>query len=290
MGEGGRSAAADLIAGQLEMPGLLPQLRRRWRWLAVGAIVAALAAGSHFATIGIFPPSVKAKPFARATASTEVIVGQKPSLLYSFPDPYVRDYSPRAATLADMVASPQVLADVARAAGIPASKIFVDAPLWTQLQRDQQWDTGQKRSRQIVGERDPYRIELSDDANLQAPVFDVVTEAPTGNAAARLARGVTEGLSTYMSGLQAQAGTPLANRNLVNQAAPISVTPASKALLANVAIFTFFGVFALWCAMVLAISSVMRDVRAARVYAEVRQLFHRSSDSGPDWSHDLTRP
>ena len=95
-----------------------------------------------------------------------------------------------------MVASPEIRGYVARAAGIPASEIAVDTPLWTQLQRIQQWATGEKRANQIIGEGDPYRITL--DNNFDAPVIDVVTQAPTANAAARLANGVVVALTTYV--------------------------------------------------------------------------------------------
>lgn len=261
-----------------EPQGLLAQLRRHRRWIAVGVVVAGLAALSRFATIGLLPPSVTFKPLAQSTASTALSVGVKSSEQLIVPDQYLRNMSPRAATLADMIASPELQAYIGRAAAVPASEIAIDAPLWTDLQRAQQWATGEKRANQIVAERDPYRITLND--NLSAPVVNVIAQAPSTNAAARLADSVGKGLNAYLLKAQTEAGTPLAGRYQVTQVAPVTVNPASRGQLANVGAFTFAAVFALWCGLVLTISSIARDIRTAAASSEVGGALDRSSGMG----------
>ena len=267
----------------MDTPGLLAKLRRHRLWLAVGVLVASLAAASRFAAIGLLPPSIKLNALAHSTASTELFVGRNSALRHTFPDLFVTNLSARAAALADMIASPQLSDDIAQAAAVPASEIAVDAPLWTTLQRAQQWATGEKRANQIIAEKKQYLITLNNDPN-QAPLIDVVTQAPTAKAAARLAYGVADGLRIYVSGLQKAAGTPLAGRYDVGQLAPVRVAPASTAQLANVGIFTFLAVFALWCGLLLTVSSLATDLRAARVSSKVRSALDRSSDSRPGWS------
>jgi hypothetical protein len=269
-------------AGMRDTPGLLAQLRRHRLWLAIGVLVAGFAAASHFVAIGLLPPSIKLKPLARSTASTELLVGWHSSLRYTFPDLYLTDLSPRTAALADMMASPEVRGYVARAAAVPSSELAVNAPLWTNLQRIQQWDTGEKRANQIVTERDPYGVTLNNDPF--APVIDVVTQAPTAKAAARLAHGVAEGLRTYVSDIQTAAGTPWAGRYDVSQLVPVTVVPESMPLLANLGAFTFMAVFVLWCGLVLAVSSLARDLRAARGSSKVRAALDRSSGIPAGWS------
>lgn len=244
----------------MEALGLCAQLRRHRRWLAVGVVVAAIAAVSPFTAIGFLPPSLKLKPFGHATASTSLGVGLESSLGSGFPDAYDSNLSPRSATLADMTASPQLLGYVARAAGIPASKIAVDAPLWTDLWRVQQWDTGAKRASQIVVENDPYRITLSNDPN-GAPAIDVATQAPTAGAAGRLAQGVADGLNSYLSQIQAASRTPLGSRYHVSELAPVTVDPAKTGQLANVGLLMFLAVFVLWSGLVLAVASLARSPR-----------------------------
>jgi hypothetical protein len=229
------------------------------------------------ATIGLLPPSFKLKPLAHATASTQVAVSAPTSLSsFNYPDLYNRNLVPRSAALADMSASPLVRGYIARAAGLPASEIAVDPPLWDQLQRIQQWATGEKRANQIIAESDPYRITLNND--LYAPIINVVTQAPTADAATRLAMGAEQGLSAYVSSVEAAAGTAPGRRVRVSQLAPITVSPAHKSGLASVAMFTFVGVFVLWCGLLLLIASVRRDVRALGVGSKVRGAFDRSSD------------
>jgi hypothetical protein len=248
--------------------------------MAVGVIVAAVAAVTRFATIGILPPAIKLKPFAHATASTEAVVGTSSLFRYDVPDRYLSNISPRAYALADMVASPEVTRYVARAAGLPASKIAVMGPLWTELQRSQQWATGPKRASQIVIENDPYQVTLSVQAESPpySPVIDVDTQAPTTDTAARLATAVVAGLSAYLRHLQTATGVPKSARYDISQLVPVSVAPARKSQLANVAAFTYAAVFVLWCGLVIAVSSLIRDLRAAAIKSQVRTAPGRSSD------------
>ena len=242
-------ARSDLA--EVDAPGPLGRLRRHPRWLAVGILVAAAAAASRFAAIGLLPPSIKFKSLAHTTATTEIAVGANLSLSLSqapaVPDQYGRSLPTRALALGDMIASPQLKRYVAQTAGLPASEIAIDAPLWIQLQRDQQWATGQKRASQIVVERDPYHISLNTE--FEAPVIEVSAQAPTTQAAARLAHAVPIGLSAYLSNLQTKARTPLASHYDVEQLAPVAVNPSSSSGPANVAIFTFLAVFLLWCGL-----------------------------------------
>jgi hypothetical protein len=239
------------------------------------------AAGTRFAAIGVIPPSFKSKTFAHATGSTELVVGESKSFTRSLPDLYGRRLSPRAYALADIVASPEVAKYVAQAANLPASKIGILGPVWRELWRSQQWASGPKRANQIIIESDPYHVTLNVETQEQpwAPVIDVETQAPTTASAARLATAVGAGLSTYLRHLQA-TGVPKRARYDVRQLAPVSVVPARTSQLANVGVFTLAAVFVLWCALIVAVSSLTRDLRAIRAVSKVGDRFERSSDSG----------
>ena len=266
----------------METPGLLTSLRRHPIWLLVGLVVAGLAAASHFYAF----PSLKHKDLARSTASTQVVLGLNSALVHTVPDPYVSNLAPRATDLADIIGSPELRAYVARAAQVPFSQIAVDAPLWRNLLRIQQWNNGEKRASQIVGEDALYRVTLENDAESPpyAPVIDVSTQAPTTEGAARLARAVGEGLSAYVYDLQTHTHTPPNARYDVRQVLPVTTIPPSKSLLMNVAVFTFLASFGLWCALVFAVSAFARDLRWARMRSKVQGTFDRSSGSRPRWS------
>jgi hypothetical protein len=265
----------------VEAPGLLTTLRRHPIWVLVGVVVAGLAAASHFYAF----PSLKHKDLARSSASTEVVLGVNSALIHTVPDPYDGNLAPRADDLADMIGSPELRAYIAGAAQVPFAEIAVDAPVWSNLLRIQQWNTGQKRASQIVGEDALYRITLENDAHSPpyAPVIDVSTQAPTTAGAVRLARAVGEGLGAYVSDIQKQSHTPRSAEYDVRQILPVAAVPASKSQLANVAFFTFVAVFMLWCALIFAVSAFFRDLRWARIRSKVQGTFDRSSHSRPRW-------
>jgi len=271
--------------------GLLTPLRRYRGWTCLGLIVAAVAAATRFAAIGILPPSIKMKPFAHAEASTEVVVGPTSPVGLGISNPKLqRELSTRTYALADMVGSPEITEYVARAARLPASKIGVLGPLWWELWRAQQWASGPKRSSQIVIEKDPYQITIDQEAILpgEGPgpgpgplLIDVDTQAPSTEAAARLARAVPGALSAYIQHAQAIGVVPEQDRYTVSQAGRVSVAPAARSQLANVGLFTFVAVFVLWCGAEIAVASLVRDLRVTAAASKVGGASDRSSGNGP---------
>jgi hypothetical protein len=268
---------------------LLAPLRRHRGWTLLGLVVAAVAAATRFAAIGVLPPSIKIKPFAHADASTQVELTTTWSSAASNREPY-DPLSTQTYALADMVDSPEITRYVARAAGLPASKIGVLGPLWTELWRSQQWASGPQRDRQITIEKDPYQITINQESTLPGdgpgpgpgpPIIDVLTQAPTPETATRLAAAVAVGLSAYIQHAQATGGVPERDRYYVRQLVPVSVAPARASQLANVGLFTFLAVFVLWCGAEIAVSSLLRDLRAAAAASKVGAGTDRSSESGP---------
>ena len=267
---------------------LLAPLRRHRGWTLLGLVVAAIAMATRFVAIGILPPSIEMKRFAHADASTQIGVGKSVSSASN--EIAYHNLSTRTYALADMLYSPEITAYVARAAGLPASKIGVLGPLWTELWRSQQWASGPQRDRQILIEKDPYQITINQESTLAGdgpgpgpgpPVIDVQTQAPTAAAAARLASAVPAGLNAYLEHLQAAAGVPARDRYTVSQLAPVTVAPARTSQLADVALVTFLAVFVLWCGAEIAVSSLVRGFRATAAGSKVGDRGERSSDNGP---------
>jgi hypothetical protein len=234
----------------------------------LGLVVAALAAASRL-------------PQPTYSASTQVLIGEPAGLASASPQLYTSVVTARAQTLADMTASPEVRQDIARAAGLPAAKIAIDEPLWGDLQRIQQWDTGEKRSYQIVAEQDPYRLTLTD--NFTAPVVDVSAQGPSGVTASQLAGAVAPALRAYLAGAAAAAHTPPADRIVVTQLAPVAIDSGSGAGTKNVAGFTFVAVFLLWCGVVLLVGNVHGDIRVLRRRPQVPKAPQRFSRSRAGW-------
>ena len=89
----------------------------------------------------------------------------------------------------------------------------------------QQWATGPKRASQIVVENAPYHITVDGGTG---PVINVNTQAPTTEAAARLAFATGVGLNAYVQHLQTSTGVPKAARYAISQLAPVSTTPPPR--------------------------------------------------------------
>jgi hypothetical protein len=231
------------------------------------------------------------KPFAHAEASTEVVIGpNSPPGLSTSNSKLQEGLSTRTYALAEMVASPEITEYVARFARLPASKIGVLGPLWWELWRSQQWASGPKRASQIVIEKDPYHITIDQETVLpgEGPgpgpgplLIDVDTQAPSTEAAARLASAVPAALSAYVQRAQALGGVPERDRYTVTQAGLVSVAPATRSQLASLGLFTFVAVIVLWCGAEIAVASLVRDLRATAAASKVGGAFDRSSGSGP---------
>ena len=271
---------------------LLAPLRQHRLLTILGLLVALVAAVTRFVAVGILPPSIAMKPFAHATASTQVVVGNAAPSRYSLLTRYDKIYPARAYALTDMVASPEIAGYVARAAGLPVSKLGILGPLWTELWQQEQWASGPKRASQIVSENDPYHITLGVEANSRpwAPVINVAAQAPTTVTAARLASAVAVGLNAYLLHSQTATGVPARYRYDVSQLGQVSVAPPRSSQMLSVGLFTFFAVFVLWVGMVVAVSSSMRDVRARLLAAKVGDGLDRSSDRGRVLSGDRLTP
>lgn len=252
-----RSKPRSGLSGRRSEDRLLAPLRRYWRWTALGLLVATAAAVTRFVAIGVVPPSLKLKTFGHATGSTELVVDQSKAFTHSLPDVYARRLPLKTYALAQIAASPEVAKYVAEAANLPVSKIGILGPVWRELWRSQQWASGPTRASQIIIESDPYHVTLNVETQEAPwpPVIDVVTQAPTTETAARLASAAGAGLSTYLRHLQA-TGVRERARYDVRQLVPVSVVPARTSQLANVGIFTLFAVFALWCGVIVAVSSL----------------------------------
>ena len=190
----------------------------------LGLVIAAWAAASQYYAIGAFPPSFKPTQLARSTASTQVALGVNSALVHTLHDPYVHNLSPRTADLGDILTSPELRRRIARAAGVRASELAVAPPVWTNLLRIQQWNTGPSRANQVLAERDPSQITLDSDAGAppNAPVLDVSAQAPSMSLAGRLAAAVAPTLGAYVRDIQTAAATPPDARYDVRQLAPVT--------------------------------------------------------------------
>lgn len=238
----------------------LRALGGRKLFLALSPLIAAAAAVSSVATVHVLPPSIALKQVAYSTATSQFYIASRQALSNSGVSGGL--YSAHAEALADVMTSPELRADIAAAAEVPASRLAIDGPVANNLQRTQQEPTEQKRSNQILTEGDPYRVTLDDDP--ATSVIAVTAQAPTEDAAIALADGAGRGLAAYLIRLQRSSRINAADGVEVNQLAPAVATPPSLRGDVQVAGFTFAAVLFLWILLVRAVSRRVSDVRTLR--------------------------
>lgn len=248
--------------------GLIAELLSRRRWLLAGIVIATLATGSRFVSIGIVPPSLTIKQLRHATAVTQLLVGQRHTLgSAGVRQRYVTTAIPLAQTLADLMSSPAVRGLIARDAGIPRAQLAVDTPVWQDVVQVQQWPSREKRDSQLLVEGAAYRLTI--DVEQTAPIIDVAAQAPTTQGAIALAAAAQTGLNSYEARLQATTRTPPADRYELTRLEPIAGSPGGRKNLANIAAFTFATVIFIWCGGMLFIANLAEDIRALRPRTKV---------------------
>jgi hypothetical protein len=237
---------------------LLHALGGRKLFMALGPVVAVVAAASSIAWIHFSPLAVGLKQVAFSTATTQFYVASRQSLSNTDVRPDL--FSEHAQALAQMMTSPELRGYIARAAAIPASRLAVDGPVANNLQRTQQEPTEQKRSSQILTEGDPYRLTLDDDP--ATSVIAVTAQAPTEDGAIALADGAGSGLAQYVIALERKTGDAPADGVEISQLAPAVATPPRIGGEAQVAGFTFAVVLLVWWLLVQGGAKLITDLRA----------------------------
>lgn len=240
----------------------LNPLTRRWFWLALGGPVAAAVALCVVFSVSLFPPGLRSKHLGYYLATTQLNI--MPNGAIGNADPFAdpSQFAGPALVIANVMSSPELRNLIARQARIRPSDLAVDAPVPTYLPIAAQEPTGEKRSTQIIVEQDPYRLTI--DATQALPNIGITAQAPSPQVAQRIAAAAQPALSAYLTGVETNAGTPLYERLVTRQLAPVQVAPDPYGGTSNVMGFAFLIGLTLWVGLVLTISAVGRDVRVLR--------------------------
>ena len=113
----------------------------------------------------------------------------------------------RADLLGNVMASAPVREYIARRAGVDARRIEAVSPVTANVPRVLTEPGSEKRSSDILRSTDQYRLDIQ--ANPTVPILDISSQAPTKQAAERLANSAVDGLRDYLLALGAdRASTP----------------------------------------------------------------------------------
>lgn len=188
------------------------RLRRFWRMRA--GVLACLALALFVALISVekvsFSPTIHFTPrsLEMASASTHVVVDTpKSSLLDNRQDTSgLEGLTKRAVVLGNVMANGAVRAEIARAAGIPAEVLQVNAPLTSAQPRPLAQSGNEKHTSDILKSNDEYRLSIL--ANPTVPVLDLYAQTPDRKSAEAIANAAVDSLKAYLVRLASEEGTP----------------------------------------------------------------------------------
>lgn len=242
----------------MELARALKALWKRRRLVAVGAVIALIAATLSAFTVSIFPPGLTPRTNTFATASTQILV-DTPSSAFANLEEEVEPLNTRAAVFSRFLASPLAITLIAREAGLPANAIEAQGPYEQNLAIFEQEPTAEKRSSQIIGERALYRLRFENNPDL--PIVTVYAQAPTADEAHKLADAAPAALSSYISNIQESQHTPDNRRVIVHQLGDATGGVVNGGANAQIAALVFFVVLVLWCLLLMPAHTIARGWR-----------------------------
>jgi hypothetical protein len=249
----------------MELARTLKTLWIRRRLVALGAVIAAIAALLSVYSIGLFPPSMTSRTNVFATASTQLLVDAPDS---AFAD-LENDLTPletRASVFARFLASPVALTLIAKEANVPVSSIEAEGPYDINLPVIQQEPTAGQRSSQIIGEGALYRLRFENNPVL--PVVSVFAQAPTEEEAIDLANAAPRALRAYIAQIQAQQDTPESRRVVIRKLGNATGGVVNAGANVQIALLVFIIVFGAWCMLLIPAQTLARGWREADVYGD----------------------
>jgi hypothetical protein len=212
--------------------------------LAIGAVVALLAAVASVSNVSLFPPKLGKGTLEYYSGRTQILVDSSDSSIADLG----RDFSPmvaRANVYSRFLTTPTALRFIGREAGVQPSEIYAEGPYQLGQARYVQEPTAERAGSQLLGREARYRLRFDSDPEL--PIVVAYSEAPSAAVATALAEGAATGLAKYVENLQATQAIPEKRRVTIRQLGSTTGEPVTAGASGKVAAFVFMVVFGLWC-------------------------------------------
>jgi hypothetical protein len=255
----------------MELARTLKALWRRRRLVAVGVVLATVAALLSVYQFGFFPPSLTPRTNVFATASTQVLVDTPDSAFANLSDD-IESLNARATVFSRFLASPAALGLIAQKAKLPLDGIEAQGPYDQNLPEFQQAPTAEKRSSQIVGEGALYRLRFENNPEL--PIISVFAQAPTEDEATRLAAAAPAALRSYIEAIQTRQQTPVNRQVEIRRLGGATGGVVDAGANRQIAVLVFIVVLIGWCMLLVPAQTI------ARGWREVGEEERRNRESG----------
>lgn len=239
----------------------LRELSRLRAGLALSVLVAAIAALWSVAAITLLPPRLHSRSLEMASAYTQVMVDSSRSALFDLgmSTDDLQNITDRALLLGSLTTSPPVIADIAARVGVPADVLQVQAPRTPTQPRVTAVAGRSNGPLDLVRSTNQYRLDV--EADPVVPFLDIYAQAPTADAAGRLANGAVAALASYLQAIEASERTPPAERIELRQLGRAQGKVINGGIDVALALLTFFIVFSAGCLLSFAFARIKRGWR-----------------------------
>ena len=258
----------------MELAGILRELYRLRRLVAVGAAIALVATLSTAYSVSFLPPSLHSKSLDIGAASTRVLIDTPRSKVVDL-GASTTDFTTlatRANLLANLMSSAPVKTAVAREVGVPAELVVADAPIVANVPRAGLEPDSEQRASDLVAESRLFRLKVI--PNPQLPIIAIYAQAPTAKAATELANGSVRALKRYLTTVAAQQSIKDADQLVVTQLGVATGATVNENVNLTLAAMVFIVVLTLCCVLILVAAAVVRGWRDI-------ELDERSGRNGP---------
>jgi hypothetical protein len=230
----------------MEFALVLRDLARRRRVLAVGVLVAAIAAVLSVYRLDGF--ALKPRALQYSSASTHVFVDTHSSVLGDVGQSF-EPLQSRATVYANFMASPTFLNMVGQRVGLAGGQIYAAGPVDPLVPRVIEEPTAVERNVEITGETTPYRLNFNSDPNL--PTIGIYAQAPSTKMSIALAGAAVASLEQYVKSVESSDHIAQQSQIVIRQLGQATGGVVDGGISKAIAGLVFFGVFLLWCVLTL---------------------------------------
>jgi hypothetical protein len=242
------------------------RIRGLWQirgWVAACAAFALLATVWSVAEVGVLPPHVKSRSLKMATATTQVVVDTPNSTLVDMRQDTSRldSLTNRALLLGNVMASPEVRADIARRAHVPFESLQVVPPITPKQPRVLAEAGNERHTSDILKLNGDYRLYIK--ANPTVPFLQIYAQTPSAKSAGALANAAVGGVEAYLAELARTTQTPGAQQIRLIQLGSAQGAVINGGIAWRIAFLAFVVTFGASCATVIWIRRVRQGWRLA---------------------------
>ena len=250
------------------------------------ALLAAISISYRISTSGLETRSLEF-----GAAQTQILVDSPRSSLLDLSQE-TPPLATRAAVYAQFMRSNAVKDAIAAEVGVSPEAIIAQGPTSTLGGTQNLPRPSESRSNEIVGEKDSYRLLFETQQDL--PLIMISAQAPTAEAAIKLANGTVAGVQKYVESLALESKIPELAQTQIRELGPAEGGTVNSGVSPIMMVLTFFGVMIAGCIAIVGLSAIVgaykRIAADVREFDDVREfeMYYAAVESGDDPRAELS--